>query len=107
MARKYYDFFVYRYDRQFIAPFGKRKKVIYSTWNVKNLKNFRKETERCFKYETGTFLFKNKFNRAVCKFTMNDGRLSVMYKTNVRGNLYLLWTKWMSGRTFYKILDLK
>jgi hypothetical protein len=107
MSRAYYDFFVYRYDRHCIAPYIKKKKVVYSTWNVKDLKNFRKETERKFKNESGTFLFKNKFNRAVCKFTMLEGKVTVMFKTNVRGNLYLLWKTWMTGRTFYKILDLK
>ncbi len=107
MSRAYYDFFVFRYDRHFLAPFGKRKRVTYSSWNVQNLKNFKSKTEQCFKYETGTFLLKNKFNKAVCKFTMLEGKVTVMYKTNVRGNLYLLWKKWMTGRTFYKILDSK
>jgi len=106
-SKRYYDFFVYRYDRHCIAPFGKRKKVIYSSWNVKNLTNFRKETERCFKNETGTFLFKNKFNKPISKFTMNDGKVTIMYKTNIKGNLYLLWKKWLLGRTAYKILETK
>lgn len=104
---KYYDFFIFRFERTCISPYMRRKKVYYSTSNVKNIKNFIKRTEEVFKDDTGLFLFKNKNNKAICKLQIVSGKVTVMYKTNIKGDLHLLWRKWMMGRTAYKLLDMK
>lgn len=85
----------------------KRKKVVYSTGSVKNLKNFIKRTEEVFKEDTGLFLFRNKNNKPICKLQIVSGKVTVMYKRNIKGNLFLLFRKWMMGRTAYKLLDAK
>ena len=104
---KYYDFFIFKYERNYIAPYSKRKKVVYSTWNLKNIKNFIKRTEAVFQNDDGLFLVKNKYNKAICKMQITSGKVTVMYKTGIKGNLYLLWRKWLMGRTVYKLLDEK